>query len=448
MNAILRFLTLFTLSAMIASTWGASVCLAQQADLLRARELLNSGRGGDAYALLQPHEFDFAGNVEFDYLLGVSALEAGRADRATLALERVLSANPDFAGARLDIARAYFVLGDLVRARTEFETVAKQNPPPAARATIDRYLEVIVKREQEQTQRTRVTGYLEGALGRDSNVNNSTAQSLIYVPLFDVSFRLSSTSVKTADNYGAVGGGALLTHQIDGPFSLVAGADARVRANARVDAFDNSTYDARGGVQYANGADLLRVLGNYGRYYLDHTYNRDTTGVSAEYQRRVSLKDQLTAYASHSRTRYPSPLLKSNNVDFNLIGGGVLRTVGERAGAQIGGTLFAGREKDTDERIDGARRIHGLRASAQSMLAPSVDAFLSAGFQVSDYRKLNIVFSETRRDRLYDIGAGVSWRFARDWSLRPVVTFLRNDSNISVNDYDRYDLSLTLRRDF
>jgi tetratricopeptide (TPR) repeat protein len=448
MNGTSTLLKLITLFAMVALPWSAATCFGQQAEMDRARELLSAGRAADAYAILRAREFDFAGNVEFDYLLGISALEAGRADRATLALERVLVSNPDFAGARLDIARAYFALGDLVRARAEFETVARQNPPPAARATVERYLEAIVKREQDQTQITRVTGYLEGALGRDSNVNNSTAQSLVYVPLFDVSFRLSSTSVKTADNYGAVGGGALLTHQIDGPFSLVAGVDARVRANARVDAFDNSSYDTRGGVQYASGADLLRVLGNYGRYYLDHTYNRDTTGLSAEYQRRVSLKDQLNAYALHSRTRYPSPLLKSNNVDFNLIGAGYLRTVGEKAGVQIGGTLFAGREKDTDERIDGARRIHGLRANAQAMLAPSVDAFLAAGFQSSDYRRLNIVFSEARRDRQYDIGAGVSWRFARDWSLRPVVTFLRNDSNISVNDYDRYDVSLTLRRDF
>lgn len=58
------------------------------------------------------------------------------------------------------------------------------------------------------------------------------------------------------------------------------------------------------------------------------------------------------------------------------------------------------------------------------------------------------MFSDTRRDRQYDAVAGVSWRFARDWLLRPAVTLLRNDSNISVNDYDRYDLSLTLRRDF
>lgn len=358
--------------------------------MLRARELLNSGRAGDAYALLQPHEFDFAGNVEFDYLLGVSALEAGRADRATLALERVLSANPDFAGARLDTARAYFALGDFIRARTELETLAGQNPPPVARTTIERYLEVIAKGEQARAQRTRITGYLEGALGRDSNVNNSTAQSLVYVPLFDVSLRLSSTSVKTADNYGSVGGGALLTRQIDGALSLVAGADSRARANASADAFDNSSYDARAGIQHANGADLLRMLANYGCYYLDHTYNRNTAGLSFEYQRRVSLKDQLTAYALHNRTRYLSPLLRSNNVDFNLLGAGYARTLGENTGPQVGGTLFGGNERDTDERVDGARRIYGLRAHVQAALAPNVEAYLSAGLQVSDYQSATL----------------------------------------------------------
>lgn len=94
-----------------------------------ADALLNARKPADAYNLLEPLDFEYSGNVRFDYLLGIAALDSGHPDKATLALERVLSVDPNFAGARLDMARAYFQLGDLPRAKTELEAVMKQDPP-------------------------------------------------------------------------------------------------------------------------------------------------------------------------------------------------------------------------------------------------------------------------------------------------------------------------------
>jgi hypothetical protein len=68
--------------------------------------------------------------------------------------------------------------------------------------------------------------------------------------------------------------------------------------------------------------------------------------------------------------------------------------------------------------------------------------------QWSDYDTENVVFETTRRDKLYEIALGLIWRAAKDWSVRPQISYTRNDSNISINDYDRYDISITLRRDF
>src|SRR5260221_6187151 len=82
--------------------------LAQQADIARAKALVDQGKPAEAYEILAPLEDKLSGDVEFDYLLGVAALDSGKPDRATLAFERVLAVNPNFAGARLDMARAYF----------------------------------------------------------------------------------------------------------------------------------------------------------------------------------------------------------------------------------------------------------------------------------------------------------------------------------------------------
>ena len=120
---------------------------AREKPLRDADALIKDGKPADAYALLEPLEFDRAGEVRFDYLLGIAALDSGKPDKATLAFERVLAVDPNFAGARLDMARAYYQLGDMPRAKTEFETVLKLNPPEAARATIQNYLGAIAAQE-------------------------------------------------------------------------------------------------------------------------------------------------------------------------------------------------------------------------------------------------------------------------------------------------------------
>ena len=79
---------------------------AQQDEVEHAQALMSQGKPAEAYGYLLPFEDKFAGNVEFDYALGVAALDSGKSDKATLAFERVLAVNPNFAGARLDMARA------------------------------------------------------------------------------------------------------------------------------------------------------------------------------------------------------------------------------------------------------------------------------------------------------------------------------------------------------
>jgi len=51
-------------------------------------------------------------------------------------------------------------------------------------------------------------------------------------------------------------------------------------------------------------------------------------------------------------------------------------------------------------------------------------------------------------DSLYDLTAGMTWSFAKGWSLRPQVVYYRNKSNLPLFEYDRTDASINLRLDF
>ncbi len=119
---------------------------AREKPLLDAEALIKAGKPAAAYARLAPLEAGRSGEARFDNLLGIAALDSGKPDKAVLAFKRVLAVNPDSAGARLDMARAYYQLGDLPHARTEFQTVMKQNPSEEAKVTIQKYLDVIAQK--------------------------------------------------------------------------------------------------------------------------------------------------------------------------------------------------------------------------------------------------------------------------------------------------------------
>ncbi len=112
---------------------------------------------------------------EFDYQLGITAIDAGFPGRAILALERVLLVNPNNLQARAEIARAYLAAGETEAARRQFELVAAQQIPVEVRKVIDIYLAGIARAEAESgTQRF---AYAELGLGYDSNVNFGSQSS-------------------------------------------------------------------------------------------------------------------------------------------------------------------------------------------------------------------------------------------------------------------------------
>jgi len=421
-----------------------NVALAADLDLGKAEALMKEGKPAEAYSLLEPFEFQQSGNIKFDYLLGIAALDSGKPDKATLAFERVLAVDPNFAGARIDMGRAYFQLGDFTRAKTEFETVLTQNPPPAARATINNYLAAIEK--QESAKKTKATGYIEAFVGHDTNVNFATSQSQIAVPaLGNLIFTLNPTGVEAPDDYLGYAFGGEVTHQITPALGVYAGADLRSRSNMTEDRFDSTSLDARAGLAMGEGANVFRfgVLG--GRYELDGKTNRDTNGINAEWRHLVNPANQLSLFGQYARFRF-EPTISVNDFDQSTYGANWLHVAKDGKGLVVA-SLFAG-DEDAALRADGGKRFNGLRLGGQMQLNEKTELFAGLGAQFSKYQLANVAFNATRDDTQYDANLGLNWHFDKAWTLRPQISYIRNSSNIVIYQFDRTDVSVTIRRDF
>lgn len=415
-------------------------------EIARARALLDQDKAAEAYEILAPLEATLAGDVNYDYLLGIAALDSGRPDKATLALERVLAVNPDFAGARLDFARAYFALGNYPRAKTEFEIVLKLNPPATARVTVENYLSAIEQRAP--IKRVGTSGYIEASLGYDTNVNNATSESQVFVPLFGTTFSLSPTSIETSDAYLGLSLGGQTSQALTPTTSVYAAGDIKTRHHLDASEFDTFNADARAGITTGQGSNSYNLGLLLGRLYLDGQANRNLFGVTAEWRHLLSAKNQFGVFGQYSQLRYQDPTIEVNNVDQELIGLGWVHVLGDGGRSVLFGSIYGGAEQETNGRPDGDKRLGGLRLGVQTLTVNKQTFSASFGVQSGKFSEENLAFLVKRKDILYDLNIGYTWHPTPNWSLRPQLVHSRNDSNVPIYEYTRTDISFSVRRDF
>lgn len=435
---------------------GLSMAAAHAAtvDLDRARNAMQSGQPKAAYDLLAPHEAEMAGDKTFDYLLGIAALDAGHPDRATLALERVLAMDPNAAGARLDMARAYFALGNLQRARHELTLLSRQNPPPAARKVIDDYLAAIT--ERENVRRTVVTGFIEGTIGYDTNITSVTGDfsSAVEATYNLVGFRPTGASVRRGAPIAGAASGIDVTHQIDRRFSLYGGAEARHQSVTRDHAYDSDEMVLRGGGNWVDGKDSLRLGLTFQRYLQVTdvpTAYRNTYGLNGEWRHDFSPTDQGSVYGVLSRQRYAD--IPSADVNSWLGGAGWFHTFQGNAKPLLYATAYVGRDNATQKLANGAdtsKDLAGWRLYAQVSPTEQLDLYVSGGitrrYDRSPYaRATMIVFGN---DLIRDATIGATWRLSSGWSVRPQLQYSSDRSNVALSNFDRTRALITIRRDF
>ncbi len=410
----------------------------------QAEALVRAGRYADAYKLLEPHEDKLAGDMKFDYLLARSALESGQPSKASFIYERILAVEPNFVGVRLEMGRAYLALGDYARAKLEFETVLRVSNLPA---DLRQQAQIYGNAAEQYIagKKTVAVGYVEYGVGYDSNPQSATRISEVSLA-GGGTLLLPQTALPQGDHYQALSLGGEIIHALSDRFTVFAGADARGRVYKDIEQADFSTLDGRVGVGYNSGAHNLRFALNGGRFWLDQLKTRDSGGATVDYRYLANKQDQFSLGFSGSRNKFLPDALKINSYDLYQGSFGWLHGAADGRGA-AGVTLLAGTEDELNGRVDGNKPFVGMRLTLQRTLANSVGAFLLAGGTYGKYSEINPLFGVRREETLYDLTLGVSWGFAKGWSLRPQVLYMKNNSNLPLFEYDRTDVSLNLRLD-
>jgi outer membrane protein len=428
--------------------------------LMEATQLLAAGNPKQAYMLLVAQQDKLAGNTEFDYLLGVAALDSSRYSESIIAFERVLASMPMHAGALMDLGRAYFSSGALDLAESTFKQLQVSNPPEAAKAAIEKYLKAIAER-REGPKRT-VTAWGEVSLGYDSNItgvpNDFTraVQSAFNIPGVEP----TGNSVKRKAPYLAAILGADLLQPFGGNWTGHFGGEVRGRVYRDQADFNSTVAEARGGLGWSFGRQGLRLGASYNRFDQDGqapgdpkpTNERNTTQLNADYRYTLADQEEVSFGLTGTRVRFP----KNDIEDFDGAGvnAGWSRQFAGRGKPILQLTGYFSDDKAERKLADGvsdkSKRVGGLRSVYQYSLSDSLALFASAGYGERRDRSKFARATEVEfgRDKLTDLTLGVSWKFQPRCAMRAQWFASNNDSNIAIYDYTRNEFSSNIRCDF
>lgn len=410
--------------------------------LERARGLLDRGQPGQAYELLAPHDYDWSGDPQYDQLLGTAAVESGRPDEAVMPLERVVADDPGNDDARLALARAYHRSGDPELARIELDHLGLRSLPGEAGAGV--YDPATASRGDAGSRQRSFRYFLLFDVGYDSNVNGATDDSSF------LGLALNRRNVETDSGYASVSNGGLLHVPLSSRWDYGLRFNFMQRRNFSA-TFANTD---RAGLsnEFLWRGDYTRLrfgvglhtayLNSRGPYDGDHVQS----GAVLDFGARWLLGDSswqigtdvvAAAIRHNSRTRV-------FDVD-QYLSAFVLDYVGRDAGPSYGVALIFGEAQARQSRSPYGRDQHGLRLTGSWPMGSPGRLYAHVGVMRSDYD--GRFFGGHRDDTEYSTGLSAVLHVfpSRSWSLIPHLTYLKNQSNIALFDFDRTEIGLAIR---
>ena len=411
--------------------------------LERASALLARGNPDEARALLAPQVQWYAGSPDFDYLLGISALDSGHPGDAILAFERVLAVQPNHLQARAEIARAYLAVNEKESARRQFETVAANRIPPEVRRVIDSYLTLIGRSSEKPG--AKLLAYLEFGTGWDSNVslgslsNQWLLGSGIPVTPIGISKPVSSPVM-------LVGGGASGIIPMGGGWDVTAGGQFNGHWYTSQHTLDIVSTDLFAGVNYQVSCHQFSMLAQYQRLRLDDSTFRNADGGLLQWRCDLDSSSQVGAYFQHFNLRFPE--FGERDAQRTLAGATFAKVLGPPSGPVLVMGAYGGDETPRQDIAQLRYRILGGRAALTTWLGAGWRGSASLSIEHRDYAGEDPLFGAVRRDRQTDLRIGAERRIGPRWTIVPEIIYTRNASTLPPNDFQRVQALVTARYGF
>ena len=409
-------------------------------------ELVSAGRYQEAYDYALANIDQYEGEPEFDFLLGLAAMDSGRPTEAVFALERIAYTYPDEQRVKLELARAFYMSNNMPAARQLFTEVLDTNPTPNVQTNIRAFLVEIDAREENL--RGNFSWYVNTGVGNDSNINSATELGVIPTPIGDV--ELSANGQSIDDNYMDVGGGVIYSLPFSKTSALSASANYTQHNNLSTSAFDLDVLAAD--VSYAHVVqETMRFSygGRVQRVDLASEHFQDSTSFITSWQRSPGNGWSQALTGAYTQVRFDDGINANaslRDVDQVLLSGVLGKTSGNFFHSV---SAYVGDESAVKSLgANNAQQFYGIAFSEQYQFRPAHVPYFRISLHRSDNQERDPIFNLEREDDTFSTSLGWVWRANRNINVTTDITYTNNESNLDLYTYDRVKYQTALRYQF
>ena len=432
------------LSLAVAAAFSAQSALADSTELVSAaKSELSAGNAEAAFSTLSAEESNYAGEIEFDYWLGMTANRAGKPSRALFALERVLAQQPNHAAARLELAVAYTRLNLGEAARRELDILDAQNPPPAAAEQIVALRKQLGLADEARRFKKRIA-FVTAEAGYDDNAGT-----------YPKDFGLPGLPgpEEIASPFAQIAAGVRQNVDLQQNQRLAFSANAQIKRFT--DDGDNINEDATqfdqdfvgGRAEWSRDLDGQREVAagaDVGYLQLDGEHYYTYFGGDAEWRHQRS---------AETRTLFTIGLrsMQFENDQYDNLMSRIRAGVRHRLSPswQLSGDVAMEYEAETNDRPGGDALRASLTGSAAWLYRPSERLVGDLNYARTEYTtEYAAPFNDVRRDDRVLVGVNWEKTFQRVWQLRARLQYRDQDSTLSTYTFDQTSGSVSLTRYF
>ena len=259
---------------------------------------------------------------------------------------------------------------------------------------------------------------------------------------------LSSVSTEKSDSYISLGGGVIFTAPLQNTLSLFGGLAFSRKSNRDESDFSTYYYDVDLGLSRKRDREAFTIAASMNEYFIESpaysTSYRNAYGVTGNWQHDFDARNQMSMFVEMTNLVYPDQ--GERNARRYVAGLAYAHATKSNVVGYTG--AYGGNERVKDNNFaEFGNRFFGIRLGGQMSVGEKQIFFLNASTEWRDYGGPDPDFLIHRADDQINASVGTIYLPLRNIRLIPQLTYTRNKSNITLNEFDRVAYSLTFRHD-
>lgn len=404
-----------------------------------AKALLAKQRAHSAWRLLQPYEISFAGEPDYDYLLGLAGLDSRRTGEAVLAFQRVLAVKPNFTGARYELGQALLQLGDLELAESQFLAVLAEQPPKKLEKATQRSLAKL--RQLSSQNDFKFSGQLKLGYGYNNNATSGTDNTTFSIGAIE--FDLDENSTKNSSSILKASGNLQVSKAISNKNTIAAKLKLKAQDPNDLDNLDTRQASISLGLFRQSLSYKLSLAAKASQTKLAGEENNRASALTFGLENKLSSSTVTQVAARYGQIRYNSSLETQDvNQLVAALGFGL-----RKPKYKLDSLLLIGRYKGINAE-NFSRDLSGASIRLSQINWGFAEFSASLNYIKTDFDGLH--FGMERQDRQRSATAAVKFKNIpfKQWHIRHWWKYVNQNSTISLHEYDGWETGLELVFDF